>query len=151
MLDEIMANERLPLNREHEIEFIQHRDVILNLEESLPYHPNGMTMSAFGASGNVLLEMSYYSVGGGFIVDEMAAKADEIPIDEDQPKVPYPFTSGAELLAHCKTSGMSISQVMRENEKTWRTEEEVNLAPVEGDAAVCAQWLPYRRRFTRWS
>lgn len=125
MLAEIFANERLPLNREHEIEFIQHRDVILNLEESLPYHPNGMTMSAYDDTGAVLLEMSYYSVGGGFVVDEMAVKADELPIDEDQPKVPYPFTTGVELLAHCKTTGMGISQVMMENEKTWRTEEEV--------------------------
>jgi len=125
MLDEISANERLPLKREHDIEFIQHRDIILNLEESLPYHPNGMTMSAFDNAGDVLLEMSYYSVGGGFIVDETAAKADELPIDDDQPKVPYPFTSGVELLAHCKATGMSISQVMMENEKTWRTEEEV--------------------------
>ncbi len=54
MLDTILANQRLPLNREHEIEFIQHRDVILNLEESLPYHPNGMTMSAYDDMGAVL-------------------------------------------------------------------------------------------------
>jgi L-serine dehydratase len=125
MLEEISLNKRLPLNREHDIEFIQHRDIILNLEESLPYHPNGMTMSAFDDVGDVLLEVSYYSVGGGFVVDEMAAKADELPVDDDQPKVPYPFTSAAQLLVHCKAQGMSISQVMMENEKTWRTEAEV--------------------------
>jgi L-serine dehydratase len=125
MLEEISLNERLPLNREHDIEFIQHRDIILNLEESLPYHPNGMTMSAFDGEGGILLEVSYYSVGGGFVVDETAAKADELPIDDDQPKVPYPFTSAAQLLVHCKAQGMSISQVMMENEKTWRTEAEV--------------------------
>jgi len=125
MLDEIAANERLPLMREHEIEFIQHRDVILNLEESLPYHPNGMTMSAFHASGALVLEMSYYSVGGGFIIDEVVAMAGEPPEDDDQPKIPYPFTSGVQLLQHCKDTGLSISQVMMENEKTWRTEEEI--------------------------
>jgi L-serine dehydratase len=125
MLEEISLNERLPLNREHDIEFIQHRDIILNLKESLPYHPNGMTMSAFDGEGGILLEVSYYSVGGGFVVDETAAKADELPIDDDQPKVPYPFTSAAQLLVHCKAQGMSISQVMMENEKTWRTEAEV--------------------------
>ncbi len=64
-------------------------------------------------------------MGGGFIVDEMAVKADELPINDDQPQVPYPFTTGVELLAHCKATGMGISQVMMENEKTWRTEEEV--------------------------
>ena len=64
-------------------------------------------------------------MGGGFIVDEMAVKADELPRDDDQPQVPYPFTTGVELLAHCKATGMGISQVMMENEKTWRTEEEV--------------------------
>ncbi|MCO4837557.1 MAG: L-serine ammonia-lyase, partial [Oceanospirillaceae bacterium] len=125
MLDEVLLNERMPLNREHEIEFIQHRDIILNLEESLPYHPNGMVMSAFNDGGDVLLEACYYSVGGGFIVDEVAAKADELPVDEDQPKVPYPFTSASELLAHCKNTGLSISEVMMENEKTWRTEDEI--------------------------
>ena len=125
MLDEICRNERLPLKREHDIEFIQHRDIILNLEESLPYHPNGMTMSAFDAAGEILLEVSYYSIGGGFVVDEIAAKADELPIDDDQPKVPFPFTTAVELLAHCKAQSLSISQVMMENEKTWRTEDEV--------------------------
>ncbi len=125
MLAEIEANERLPLMGEHEIEFIQHRDVILNLEESLPYHPNGMTMSAFDAAGGLVLEISYYSVGGGFIVDETAAKADALPVDDDQPKIPYAFTTGVELLAHCDATGKSISAIMMENEKTWRTEEEV--------------------------
>ena len=125
MLDKVFHNERLPLKREHDIEFIQHRDIILNLEESLPYHPNGMTMSAFDVAGETVLEVSYYSIGGGFVVDEIAAKADELPIDDDQPKVPFPFTTAVELLLHCKAQSMSISQVMMENEKTWRTEDEV--------------------------
>ena len=46
-------------------------------------------------------------------------------MDDDQPKVPFPFTTAVELLAHCKAQSLSISQVMMENEKTWRTEEEV--------------------------
>ena len=82
-------------------------------------------MSAFNDHGDVVLECSYYSVGGGFIVDEIAAKADELPADDDKPKVPYPFTSAAQLLVHCNNTGLSISEVMMGNEKTWRTEEEV--------------------------
>ena len=84
-----------------------------------------MTMSAFDVTGGIVLEVSYYSIGGGFVVDEIAAKADQLPIDDDQPKIPFPFTTAVELLAHCKAQSMSISQVMMENEKTWRTENEV--------------------------
>lgn len=125
MLDEIEKNGALPLNKERHIEFLKHRDIILNLEESLPYHPNGMTMSAYDENAQILLERSYYSIGGGFVVDEEAAKADEHPFDEDQPQIPYPFSTSAELLTQCKTQGLSVSALMMENEKTWRTEEEV--------------------------
>lgn len=125
VLDQVEAAGELPLGGgTHVIKFDQRQDVILNLEESLPYHPNGMTMRAFGDDG-LLCELTYYSVGGGFVVDEASAMADALPVDDDAPVVPYPFTSGVQLLAHCEATGMSISQIMMENEKTWRTEQEV--------------------------
>ncbi len=66
---------------------------------------------------------TYYSVGGGFVVDELAVGADRVVVDSTE--VPYPFTTGRELLAHCAAQGMSISEIMMANECAWRSEAEV--------------------------
>jgi L-serine dehydratase len=71
----------------------------------------------------ILRERTYYSVGGGFVVDEAAAGADRIKAD-DTP-VRYPFTTGADLLTYCTESGLPVSGVMLANELSWRTESEV--------------------------
>jgi L-serine dehydratase len=71
----------------------------------------------------VLLERTYYSVGGGFVVNEAAAGADRIV--EDRTELPYRFHSAAELLAHCTESGLSISEIMLQNECVWRSRAEV--------------------------
>ena len=98
-------------------------DLVLHRRQSLPYHPNGMRFFALDAAGSVLRERTYYSVGGGFVVDEAAAGADRIK--EDDTPVKYPFTTGAELLVRCQETGLSISGVMLANEQSWRTEAEV--------------------------
>ena len=98
-------------------------DLVLHRRQSLPYHPNGMTFAAFAADGSVLRERTYYSVGGGFVVDEAAAGADRIKPDDTE--VRYPFTTGAELLTRCAESGLPISGVMMTNELSWRNEDEV--------------------------
>lgn len=92
--------------------------------KSLPYHPNGMRFTALGAAGAELMSKIYYSVGGGFVVDETATGADRIKLD-DTP-LPYPFKSGDELLALCQSHHLSISQVMLENEKSWRSEADIH-------------------------
>jgi L-serine dehydratase len=91
-------------------------------EESLPYHPNAMTLVAKGHSEEVKRE-TYYSVGGGFVIDE--AQARDGALDSDTTPLPYDFNSGAELMALCRLHGMSISELMLENEKAWRSEAEV--------------------------
>jgi L-serine dehydratase len=78
---------------------------------------------ALDSDGTVLVERTYYSVGGGFVVDEAATGADRVVLD-DTP-LPFPFTSGAQLLEHCAREGMSISDVMLANEQAWRSEAEV--------------------------
>ncbi len=103
-------------------------DLVLHRRQSLPYHPNGMRYLAYasasaGAGGELLRERTFYSVGGGFVVDEQAAGADRIKPDDTQ--VRYPFGSSAELLGHCHDSGLSISAVMLANETAWRTPAEV--------------------------
>jgi L-serine dehydratase len=106
----------------HLVEFGED-DLVLHRRTSLPFHPNGMRFTAFAADEDVLRERTYYSVGGGFVVDETAAGADRIK--QDDTVLPYPFTTGAQLLAQCAESGLSISQLMLANEQAWRSETEV--------------------------
>jgi len=82
-----------------------------------------MRFFAYDGAGAEVRERTYYSVGGGFVVDEAAAGADRIKPD-DTP-VRYPFSTGAELLAHCDASGLPLSAVMLANELSWRSEAEV--------------------------
>ena len=97
------------------------RDLLL-LEENLPYHPNAMTLVAEGASGELHRD-TYYSIGGGFVVD--AAQAASGVLDQDQTLLPYEFSSAVELLELCQTHGLRVSELMMANEKAWRSEAEI--------------------------
>jgi L-serine dehydratase len=94
------------------------------LRKTLPYHPNGMRFRAFDASGAELVGRVYYSVGGGFVVDDQAAQG-QSPIRADQTAQRFPFRTAADLLALCQKNGLSISDVMLANEKAWRSEDEI--------------------------
>jgi L-serine dehydratase len=98
-------------------------DLVLHRRQSLPYHPNGMRFFAYDAADNVVGEHTYYSVGGGFVVDEAAADADRIKVDDTA--VRFPFTSAAQLLGHCHESSLPVSAVMLANETSWRPEPEI--------------------------
>ena len=121
-LKAIRETHRLKLLGAHEIEFREKEHLIMHRRESLPFHPNGMRFAAYDAAGEVLSARVYYSVGGGFVVDESAAGADRIV--EDQTPLPYPFKTSADLLRQCAEHQLSISQLMLENEKSWRPEAE---------------------------
>ncbi|MEV4801153.1 L-serine ammonia-lyase [Nonomuraea sp. NPDC049421] len=108
----------------HEIPFVVGEHLVFERKISLPEHPNGMRFTAWDASGERLREKVYFSVGGGFVVDEQATGADRIKPDDTV--LPYPFTTAEELLKHCSATGLSISALMLENEKAFgRTEEEI--------------------------
>ncbi len=111
----IKESGNLKLNGTHNILFDYDRDLVLNKRESLPLHPNGMVFKAFDAAGEVLLETSYYSVGGGFVANEDDQELHGEMEDESKP-VPYPFDSGEELLALCDEHNKSIADIMWENE-----------------------------------
>lgn len=111
----------LLLAGKYHVPFIWQRDMHL-LEENLPYHPNAMTVSAFTDDG-LLLSETYYSIGGGFVVDQKQAASGQL--DQDLTKLPYEFENAAQLLSQCKAHGLSISQLMLANELAWRTEEEI--------------------------
>ncbi|MFR9788941.1 L-serine ammonia-lyase [Streptomyces sp. MB22_4] len=128
-VESIRKSGRLALLGEHEIAFSFDDDLVLHRRKALPYHANGMTIWAFDASGAELLSKTYYSVGGGFVVDEDAVGADRIVLDDTVLK--YPFRTGDELLRLTKETGLSISSLMLENERAWRTEEEIRAGLLE--------------------
>ncbi|MDN5906280.1 MAG: L-serine ammonia-lyase [Micrococcaceae bacterium] len=117
---------RLPLGGGADIGFNDERDVVLHRRKSLPAHPNGMVFQAFGADGATIRQSTYYSIGGGFVVDDVSAEADQLVSDETP--LPHPFNTGGELLAACQTSGLSIAEVMMANENSWRPEAETRAA-----------------------
>jgi L-serine dehydratase len=118
---EARAAQRVELLGKHAVA-LSDDDLVLHRRESLPFHPNGMRFYAY-ADEELLRERTYYSVGGGFVVDETAAGADRIKADDTV--LPYPFRTGAELLARCAESGLPVSGVMLANERAWRSEAEV--------------------------
>ncbi|MFD8422934.1 L-serine ammonia-lyase [Streptomyces sp. NPDC059466] len=122
-VEEIKASGRISLLGEREIPFSFDDDLVLHRRKALPYHANGMTIFAYGASGELVLEKTYYSVGGGFVVDEDAVGEDRIKLDDTVLK--YAFRTGDELLRLTRETGLSISALMLENERAWRTEEEI--------------------------
>ncbi len=111
---------RLLLAGEHEIRFAPTKDIAFYRRRTLKAHPNAMRFSAFDASANLLHQRVYYSVGGGFVVDDAAAEDDQIV--PDTTALPYPFTSGAELMRRTSETGLSIARLMLANEKMWRSE-----------------------------
>ncbi|MEM1412756.1 MAG: L-serine ammonia-lyase, partial [Pseudomonadota bacterium] len=106
-----------------EIPFREKAQLFFNKRESLPYHPNGMRFLALDANGDKLMERDYYSVGGGFVVNQDEAKADRIV--KDTTAVPYPFTTTAELRQQCTDHNLTISDIMWANEGAWRSREEI--------------------------
>ncbi|MFC4947884.1 L-serine ammonia-lyase [Pseudonocardia sp. GCM10023141] len=120
---EVRASGRLRLAGAHPVPFAVDDDVVLHRRKRLPFHTNGMLFRAVDAGGADVLAAEYYSVGGGFVVDEDAA-GNPVLVDDPTP-VRYPFSSGDELLKLTSDTGLSISELMLANELSWRTEEEI--------------------------
>ena len=100
--------------------------ILFNRRKTLPAHSNGMTLRAYEGD-TLVFEQTYYSIGGGFIIEESHfanAREEAARFDAAHP-IPYPFESGAELLAQCQESGLSISGLMLANEKVFRSEAEI--------------------------
>ena len=113
---------KLAVLGEHTIDFGPD-DLVMHRRTSLPYHPNGLRFHSYTADGHKQRERTYYSVGGGFVVDEEAAGADRIKPDDTV--LPHPFTTGAALLDQCTETGLPISGVMLANEQSWRDVDEI--------------------------
>ncbi|NUP53705.1 MAG: L-serine ammonia-lyase [Catenulispora sp.] len=113
----------------YEIDFDAASQLVLHRRRALPFHANGMMLSAYDSTGLLLSEKTYYSVGGGFVVGDPAAG--DAPIKRDETTLPFPFRTGDELLQRCRETGLSVSALMFENEKAWRTEDEIRTGLLE--------------------
>ena len=124
----IRAEQRLTLLGQHPIAWHDKEDLLFYRSQTLPFHANGMRLSAWDVHGQMLTERTYYSVGGGFVVSEAVAadgQRQEI-IAPDATQLPIPFRSGNELLLRCREHGLSIAGVMRVNERHWRSDADID-------------------------
>jgi len=124
IVDRVAATGRLEILGEHSVVFVEDEHLVMHRTVALPGHPNGMIFRAKASDGSVLRECTYYSVGGGFVVDENQQGLDRVVPDTTE--VPYPFRTGAELLSWCDSTGLSISEIMRANERCWRSDEAID-------------------------
>ena len=108
----------------HSITFNYRNDLVLHRKKSLPFHPNGMRFTANDETGRLLLSKAFYSIGGGFIIDESVVNTS--PVLEESIDLPYDYCSGDELLRLCKSTGLSISSLMLCNELARRSREEID-------------------------
>src|SRR4051794_16882182 len=122
-VETIRREGKLRLAGEHPIAFAVDDDVVLHRRKRLEFHSNGMLFRALDAAGDEVSRREYYSVGGGFVLDE--DEAGNPVIVEDSTPVQYPFRTGEELLARARETGLRISDVMLANELSRRSEAEV--------------------------
>jgi L-serine dehydratase len=122
-VEAVRSGRRIALGGEHEIAFSVDDDVVLHRRKRLDFHSNGMVLTATDAEGAVLDRREYYSVGGGFVLDE--DEAGRPVLVEDPTPVRYPFTTGDGLLALTRRTGLRVSDVMLANELSWRSEGEI--------------------------
>jgi len=138
-LERIRGEKRIRLLGRHEVAFDEKHDLIMNKRQKLPFHTNGMRFTAYDADGEIIATRDYYSVGGGFVVNQDEAAEDRIVADTTE--LPYPFHSGAELLQQCETHGLTIASLMFANEHAWRSATEIRdgLRELWGAMQDCVQ------------
>ncbi|GAA4330748.1 L-serine ammonia-lyase [Mucilaginibacter gynuensis] len=114
----ITHSHKLELGGTKEISFYTDDDLLFLFNESLPFHPNGVTFQAFLSTGKAV-SATYYSIGGGFVVKEGEDKNAKAEVD-----LPFPVETAGDLLHWCMKTGLKISEVVMENELAWRSEHD---------------------------
>ena len=102
------------------------KDLTFDYGPALPGHANGMVLKATDAQGDVILEETYYSIGGGFVLTEAELAEAGGAKSKARADVPYPFESAAEMLEMARKSGLSVAQMKRANELKFRTAAELD-------------------------
>lgn len=121
-LAQIASTRTLALLGVHPIPFAPNEHIVF-YRQALPEHPNGLKLRALDDTGAVLRESIYLSVGGGFVVTVGASHSRVLNTHE---LLPHPFSTGDELLQRCTQTGRTIAQLMLENERVWRTNDEIH-------------------------
>lgn len=116
-VSDIAAMKIILLGSKHEVDFDPREDIEFLISESLPYHPNALSFLVKLKNGDSISE-TYYSIGGGFVVKEGETN------NKQSIHLPFPVNTSAELLHWCLKTGMSIHEVVMENEAAWRNEKE---------------------------
>lgn len=117
-INDIAERKQILLHGSHQIAFHPGEDIEFLYRESLPFHPNALRFIAVAKDGTKI-EETYYSIGGGFV------KQEHEEIDEGSDiALPFPISKANDLLHWCMKTGLSISEVVQENENTWRPEGE---------------------------
>lgn len=120
----IRTEKNLRLLGTHALSFSVDKDLIFHKGKRFTYHSNAMRFKALDVNGKVLSSDIYYSVGGGFVVPQDEALQPSFT-ESMAPSAPFPFQNCEELIRHCTIQGMSIAQIMMENEKVHRSEKEI--------------------------
>ncbi len=118
---DIKAMGKLLLASRHEIDFTPADDIEFLFTETLPYHSNALTFLVTLADGDTFAE-TYYSIGGGFVVQEPRADAVVTGSAQDSVVLRFPVNTAEDLLHWCRSTGMNISDIVLENESSWRSE-----------------------------
>ncbi|MEW6463437.1 L-serine ammonia-lyase [Ectopseudomonas khazarica] len=131
-IDTIRRDKRIVLAGKHTVAFDEKADLKM-FRKALPLHANGLRFAAFDGAGIQVHEATYYSVGGGFVVSEaiLADGSKHKVIAPDATALPLPFRSGADLLRLSREHGIGIAEVMRRNERHWRSDEETDAGLLE--------------------
>jgi L-serine dehydratase len=119
-LERIRTRRCLQLGGRRELAFDATNDLRLHRNQRLPVHSKGMRFVAYDAAGTAEVEEVYYSVGGGFVVNEKDAASGRL--SPHDPEMPFPYRSGDDLLRFARESGLSVSEMTLRNEAAWRPE-----------------------------
>ena len=119
IIQDLEMCQTLLLDKQKSLPFIPSEDIIFYFDSSLPFHPNGVTFIA-QLPDDAHIASTFYSIGGGFVVKE-----GENAAHKPQITLPFPIDSAAELYTHCMDNTMSISEIVLENERAWRSQKEI--------------------------
>ena len=108
------------------LQFDPKADLLFDYGPALPGHANGMILKATDAEGDVILEETYYSIGGGFVLTAAELAEAEGGKSRTTADVPFPFQTGAEMLEMARRSGLSIAAMKRQNELKFRSAAEID-------------------------
>lgn len=137
---DIHTNKSIRLDGTHRIHFDPEKHLVFNYFKSLPQHPNGLRFCAYDQDANLIATNEYFSIGGGFVVNEdtqldhgenvyykQEVRKNVVAErrQQDAAVVSLPFRNAEELLKVCKRENMTIAQVVYENELKWHSPEEI--------------------------